>query len=165
VQFESIHPFLDGNGGWAPADTFMLCADGVLKEPMLYLSLYFKTRRQQYYDLLQAVRDRGDWESWVEFFLTGVIETANESVETARRLLKLFEQDRRASVRWEIGRFDAESTRTAQRQPMISIVPASRKLKVTHPTVMKAIANLEKLGIVGEVSGRRRGGCSPIPAT
>jgi Fic family protein len=97
VQFESIHPFLDGNGRLGRLlITFMLCADGVLKEPMLYLSLYFKTRRQQYYDLLR-------------------------------------------------------------RQPLISIVPASRKLKVTHPTVMKAIANLEKLGIVGEVSGRRRG--------
>jgi len=159
VQFESIHPFLDGNGRLGRLlITFMLCADGVLKEPMLYLSLYFKTRRQQYYDLLQAVRDRGDWESWVEFFLTGVIETANESVETARRLLKLFEQDR-ARI-GTLGRSAASMLKVhelLQRQPMISIVPASRKLKVTHPTVMKAIANLEKLGIVGEVSGRRRG--------
>jgi len=159
VQFESIHPFLDGNGRLGRLlITFMLCVDGVLKEPMLYLSLYFKMHRQQYYDLLQAVRDRGDWEAWVEFFLTGVIETANESVETARRLLKLFEEDRtRIST---LGRSAASMLQVhdlLQRQPIISIVPASKKLKVTHPTVMKAIANLEKLGIVREVSGRRRG--------
>lgn len=95
VQFESIHPFLDGNGRLGRLlITFMLCVDGVLKEPMLYLSLYLKMRRQQYHDLLQAVRDRGDSESWVEFFLIGVIETANESVEMARQLLSLFEADR-----------------------------------------------------------------------
>lgn len=159
VQFESIHPFPDGNGRLGRLlITFMLCVDGVLKEPMLYLSLYFKMRRKQYYDLLQAVRDRGDWESWVEFFLTGVIETANESVETARELLKLFEEDRvRIST---LGRSAASMLQVhdlLQRQPIISIVPVSKKLKVTHPTVMKAIANLEKLGIVREVSGRRRG--------
>src|SRR5262249_39924053 len=95
VQFESIHPFLDGNGRLGRLlITFMLCAEGVLRQPMLYLSLYFKTRRQEYYDLLQGVRDRGAWETWIEFFLTGVIETADESVETARQLLTLFEDDR-----------------------------------------------------------------------
>ena len=72
-QFETIHPFLDGNGRLGRLlITFMLCAEGALKQPMLYLSLYFKQRRQQYYDLLQGVRDRGDWETWVDVFLTGV---------------------------------------------------------------------------------------------
>ena len=137
---------------------FMLCVDGVLKEPMLYLSLYFKVHRRQYYDLLQAVRDRGDWEAWVEFFLTGVVETANEAVETARQLLALFEEDR-ARIR-ALGRSAASMLQVhdlLQRQPIVSIVPASRELLVTHPTVMKAIANLQKLDIVREVSGRRRG--------
>lgn len=159
VQFESIHPFLDGNGRLGRLlITFMLCAEGVLKQPMLYLSLYFKARRQQYYDLLQAVRDRGAWETWIEFFLTGVVETASEAVETARQLLTLFDDDR-ARIR-TLGRSAAAMLHVhdlLQRQPIIGIVPASRALKVTHPTVMKAIANLQKLGIVKEVTGKRRG--------
>ena len=159
VQFESIHPFLDGNGRLGRLlITFLLCAEGALKDPMLYLSLYFKQRRKQYYDLLQAVRDRGDWEAWVEFFLSGVIETATEAVDTARQLLTLFEEDR-TRIR-SLGRAAASMLRVhdlLQRQPIISIVPASKQLKVTHPTVMKALANLQELKIVGEVTGRKRG--------
>lgn len=159
VQFETIHPFLDGNGRLGRLlITFMLCAGGALKEPMLYLSLYFKQHRRQYYDLLQTVRDRGDWETWIEFFLTGVTETATEAVETARQLLTLFEEDREL-IR-SIGRPAASMLRVhdlLQRQPIIGILPASRELNVTHPTVMKALANLQKLGIVREVTGRRRG--------
>jgi Fic family protein len=159
VQFESIHPFLDGNGRLGRLlITFLLCAEGALKDPMLYLSLYFKQRRKQYYDLLQAVRDRGDWEAWVEFFLTGVVETANEAVETARQLLTLFEEDR-TRIR-SLGRPAASMLRVhdlLQRQPIISIVPASKQLKVTHPTVMKALANLHELKIVHEITGRQRG--------
>jgi Fic family protein len=159
VQFESIHPFLDGNGRLGRLlITFMLCADGALKDPMLYLSLYFKARRKQYYDLLQAVRDRGDWETWIEFFLTGVIETANEAVETARQLLTLFEEDR-ARIR-ALGRPAASMLRVhdlLQQRPIISIGPASKQLKLTHPTVMKAAANLQELGIVREVTGKQRG--------
>ena len=159
VQFESIHPFLDGNGRLGRLlITFLLCAEGALKDPMLYLSLYFKQRRKQYYDLLQAVRDRGDWEAWIEFFLNGVIETANEAVETARQLLTLFEEDR-ARIR-ALGRPAASMLRVhdlLQRQPIIGIMPASKQLKVTHPTVMKALAHLQELKIVDEVTGRRRG--------
>jgi Fic family protein len=159
VQFESIHPFLDGNGRLGRLlITFLLCAEGALKEPMLYLSLYFKQQRKQYYDLLQAVRDRGDWEAWVEFFLTGVVETATEAVETARQLLTLFEEDR-TQIR-SLGRPAASMLRVhdlLQRQPIVSIVPASKQLKVTHPTVMKALANLQELEIVHEITGRRRG--------
>jgi Fic family protein len=125
---------------------------------MLYLSLFFKTRREEYYDLLQAVRDRGAWEAWIEFFLNGVVETANESVETARQLLALFDEDR-ALIR-TLGRSAASPLNVhdlLQREPIIGIVPASRALKVTHPTVIKAIRNLQKLGIVKEVTGKRRG--------
>src|SRR6202035_4187568 len=138
--------------------TFMLCAEGALKEPMLYLSLYFKQRRQQYYDLLQGVRDRGDWETWIEFFLTGVTETANEAVDTARQLLTLFEEDRER-IR-SLGRPAASMLRVhelLQRRPIIGILPASWELKVTHPTIMKALGHLQKLEIVREVTGRRRG--------
>jgi len=95
---------------------------------------------------------------WVEFFLTGVVETANEAVETARQLLALLEEDR-TKIR-SLGRAAASMLRVhdmLQRQPIISIVPASKQLKVTHPTVMKALSNLQKLGIVREVTGRRRG--------
>jgi Fic family protein len=159
VQFETIHPFLDGNGRLGRLlITLMLCAEGALKAPMLYLSLYFKQRRGQYYDLLQGVRDRGDWETWVEFFLQGVVETANEAVETARQLLELFEEDR-TRIR-AFGRPSASMLRVhdlLQRQPIVGIVPASRALKLTHPTVMKAVANLQKLEIVREITGRRRG--------
>jgi cell filamentation protein, protein adenylyltransferase len=159
VQFESIHPFLDGNGRLGRLlVTFMLCAEGALKQPMLYLSLYFKQRRQQYYDLLQGVRDRGEWETWIEFFLTGVTETANEAVDTARQLLTLFEEDRER-IR-SLGRPAASTLRLhelLQRRPIVGILPASRELKVTHPTVMKALSHLQKLGIVREVTGRRRG--------
>jgi cell filamentation protein, protein adenylyltransferase len=138
--------------------TFMLCADGALKDPMLYLSIYFKTRRKQYYDLLQAVRDRGEWETWTEFFLTGVIETADEAVETARQLLALFEEDR-TRIR-SLGRSAASMLRVhdfLQSQPIIGIVPASKQLKLSHPTVMKALGHLQTLEIVREVTGRRRG--------
>jgi Fic family protein len=159
VQFETIHPFLDGNGRLGRLlITFMLCADGALKDPMLYLSIYFKTRRKQYYDLLQAVRDRGEWETWTEFFLTGVIETADEAVETARQLLALFEGDR-TRIR-SLGRSAASMLRVhdfLQRQPIVGIVPASKQLKLSHPTVMKALARLQTLEIVREITGRRRG--------
>jgi Fic family protein len=159
VQFESIHPFLDGNGRLGRLlITLMLCAEGVLQQPMLYLSLYFKMRRHEYYDLLQAVRDRVVWEGWIEFFLTGVVETANEAVETARELLALFENDR-ARIR-ALGRSVASTLHVhelLQRQSIVGIVPASRLLKVTHPTVMKALANLQELDIVKEVTGKRRG--------
>jgi Fic family protein len=159
VQFETIHPFLDGNGRLGRLlITFMLCADGALKDPMLYLSIYFKTRRKQYYDLLQAVRDRGEWETWIEFFLTGVIETADEAVETARQLLALFEGDR-TRIR-SLGRSAASMLRVhdfLQRQPIVGIVPASKQLKLSHPTVMKALARLQTLEIVREITGRRRG--------
>ncbi len=101
VQFETIHPFLDGNGRLGRLlITFLLCAAGALREPILYLSLYFKTHRQRYYELLQNVRDTGDWETWVHFFLEGVLETATEAIETAKQLLALFATDRKRLPGW-----------------------------------------------------------------
>ena len=95
VQFETIHPFLDGNGRMGRLlITLLLCDAGALSEPLLYLSLYFKTHRDAYYDWLQRVRETGDWEGWLEFFLSGVEETAEGAVSTAKRILGLFEADR-----------------------------------------------------------------------
>ena len=159
VQFETIHPFLDGNGRLGRLlITFLLCAEDVLSEPVLYLSLYFKSRRSEYYDLLQRVREQGDWEAWIEFFLIGVADTANEATETARQLMTLFESDQQKIN--SLGRAAPSTLRVhqlLQRSPIISIVPASKDLGVTHPTVMKAIKHLEKLGIVHEITGKKRG--------
>src|SRR6266702_2058766 len=92
VQFETIHPFLDGNGRLGRLlITLLLCAEDILQEPLLYLSLFFKQHREMYYDLLQQVRTDGDWESWLHFFLTGVYETANQGVQTSRSILELFQ--------------------------------------------------------------------------
>src|SRR6185295_13032119 len=94
VQFETIHPFLDGNGRLGRLlISFLFCAEGALREPLLYLSLYFKQHRQQYYDLLQSVRLTGDWEVWLCFFLAGVEETANQAGQTAKALMKLAAAD------------------------------------------------------------------------
>ncbi|MEM9680736.1 MAG: Fic family protein, partial [Bacteroidota bacterium] len=94
VQFETIHPFLDGNGRLGRLlITFLLCVDNVLQAPLLYLSLYFKTNRQDYYNHLQSVRESGDWESWIRFFLRGVIDTANQATNAARDIIQLFKED------------------------------------------------------------------------
>ena len=113
VQFESIHPFLDGNGRLGRLlITFLLCAQGVLKDPILYLSFFFKSNRQHYYDLLQRVRDQGDWEAWLDFFLTGVKETSDHAAETARQILSNFEKDRRRIE--QLGRPRASALRVHQ---------------------------------------------------
>jgi Fic family protein len=97
VQFETIHPFLDGNGRLGRLlITLILCSEKILNQPMLYLSLYFKAHRQRYYDLLQSVRERGDWESWLEFFLNGISEMSTIAAESAEQILSLFVRDRAA---------------------------------------------------------------------
>ncbi|MFO1037842.1 MAG: Fic family protein [Geminicoccaceae bacterium] len=159
VQFETIHPFLDGNGRLGRLlVTFLLCSDGVLKEPLLYLSLYFKVHRQRYYDLLQAVRQQGAWEEWLDFFLEGVAETADEAADAARRILIQFDVDRRRID--SLGRPAASALRVhnlLQRNPIISIQAAARTLGASAPTVAKSLAHLTSLGIVRESTGRQRG--------
>ena len=158
VQFESIHPFLDGNGRLGRLlITFLLCTTGALRQPILYLSLYFKTHRQQYYDLLQRVRETGDWESWIEFFLTGVWETADQAAATAREILALFETDRRAIE--GVGRQASSMLRvhqSLQRLPLTSIGTAARNVGLSIPTVTAALERMTKLGIVAETTGRQR---------
>jgi Fic family protein len=158
VQFEAIHPFLDGNGRLGRLlITFLLCAAGALHEPILYLSLYFKTHRRRYYELLQNVRNTGDWESWITFFLEGVVETAAQATETARQLIALFETDREKVAR--LGRPAASTSRVhdlLQKRPLLSIPAATKELALSEPTVAKAMQHLVKLDIVREVTGKRR---------
>jgi Fic family protein len=159
VQFETIHPFLDGNGRLGRLlITLLLYAKGVLQEPLLYLSLYFKQHREAYYDLLQRVRTEGDWENWLLFFLTGVYETANQAVQTSRSIVELFQNDQ---VRIEtFGRSLATTLRVyklLQSMSLITIPRASQETTISVPTVTAALARLEELGIVREITSRRRG--------
>jgi Fic family protein len=158
VQFETIHPFLDGNGRLGRLlITLMLCEAGALREPILYLSLYFKARRVDYYRLLQEVRENGAWEAWMEYFLTGVRDTATQAVDTAREIMTLFDQDS-ASIQ-TLGRSAASVFRVhnlMQRRPIVTIQAASKELKLSLPTVGKSLEHLIKLGIVRELTGKQR---------
>lgn len=158
VQFETIHPFLDGNGRLGRLlITFLLCAAGVLREPILYLSLYFKTHRQRYYELLDRVRTAGDWEAWVEFFLTGVRDTSNQAAEAARQILALFEADRRRIE--GLGRPAASVLRVhqfMQANPIISIPATAEKLSISAPTVAKSIEHMRRLEMLREITGKQR---------
>ena len=159
VQFETIHPFLDGNGRLGRLlITFLLCTQGILKEPILYLSLYLKTHRQTYYDLLQRVRERGDWEAWLAFFLEGIAETSRQAADTALELHDLFEADRRRIER--LGRPAASALRVhqrLQRNPLVAIGDAARDLRLSPPTVANAVRHLGNLGILRETTGKQRG--------
>jgi Fic family protein len=156
VQFETIHPFLDGNGRLGRLlITFLFCAEGALRKPLLYLSLYFKQHRQQYYDLLQSVRLTGDWEAWLRFFLTGVEETANQAGQTAKALMKLAAADEKRIQ--DIGKASGSALRVhrlLQTQPILSIASASDELKLSVPTVTASMQHLAKLGIARETTGR-----------
>lgn len=159
VQFESIHPFLDGNGRLGRLlITLLLCAKGALKEPLLYLSLYLKEYRSRYYEHLQRVRAEGLWEEWLEFFLEGVAVTAEEAAETATRILALFSADREKIEK--LGRPASSALRVheyMQRKPIANIAAMARALKLSIPTVTTALNHLVRIGIVEEATGRKRG--------
>jgi Fic family protein len=158
VQFETIHPFLDGNGRLGRLlITLSLCSDGVLREPSLYLSLYFKRNRATYYDLLQRVRTEGAWEAWLDFFLEGVRETGQQAHATARSLVQLFDEDR-ARIE-SLGRTANTGLRLhdhLKRNTYTSVRSAATALGLAYPTVLKRIEDLERLGIVAEVTGKER---------
>jgi Fic family protein len=158
VQFETIHPFLDGNGRLGRLlITFLLCAAGAIREPILYLSLYFKTNRARYYELLDRVRARGDWETWIEFFLTGVRETAQQAADTSREILALIEGDRHKIE--VLGRPASSVLRVhqhLQRKPIITIPATAEQLSLSAPTVTKALQHMVKLGLVRETTGKQR---------
>jgi Fic family protein len=159
VQFESIHPFLDGNGRLGRLlITLYLCSQRALREPLLYLSLFFKQHRADYYRLLQEVRERGIWEAWLEFFLDGVTQTADQAFDSAIRITELFKADR--------GHITAAGDRAGsvlrlhellQTNPYLTAAAAVKRSGLTMPTVNNAFAELQKLGVVTEVTGRKRG--------
>lgn len=159
VQFENIHPFLDGNGRLGRLlITLLLCSEQALREPTLYLSLHFKQHRDEYYERLQRVRTHGEWEEWLRFFLEGVLSTAHQAVETARSVLDLFERDRLAIQ--AVGRAAASVLRVheiLQRHPLLSIQGVAARAGLSVPTSTASLRRLQELGMVNEVTGRRRG--------
>jgi Fic family protein len=159
VQFETIHPFLDGNGRVGRLlVTLYLCVEGAIGQPLLYLSLYLKARRADYYRLLQEVRERGAWEAWLEFFLDGVAETANQAFEAATRIVALFRRDREhVAARGERAGSALRIHEALQRNPFATAGGLAASTGLSVPTVNAALADLAGLGIVDEITGRRRG--------
>ena len=158
VQFETIHPFLDGNGRLGRLlIALLLHQGGLLGEPLLYLSLYLKQHRALYYSLLDRVRAEGEWETWVDFFLEGVEQTALGAVQTARRLVTLFDTDaQRTQV---AGRGAANALRALgglRQRPILSVKQLCQMTAMTFPTAAKGIQHLVKLGIARELTGQRR---------
>jgi Fic family protein len=158
AQFETIHPFLDGNGRVGRLlITLLLHNDGILSEPLLYLSLYFKKHRAVYYELLQRVRIDGDWEAWTQFFAEGVRETANGAAATARGLAALFAADReRVRALRGIAGSALQVHEALKRSPLTSAKHLSATTALSIPTVNTALAALERLGIVRETTGQKR---------
>jgi Fic family protein len=158
VQFETVHPFLDGNGRVGRLlVTLLLCHAGVLHEPLLYLSLYLKQRRADYYALLDRVRRDGDWEAWLAFFLEGVRVTAQGAVETAQRLAAMFRDDR--------GTIDTKGRRAGsalrvhdalKARPIVSLSAICERTGLSFPAASSAIDLLAELGMARELTGKRR---------
>ena len=158
VQFETIHPFLDGNGRLGRMlITLILCNEGILIKPLLYLSLYFKANRHEYYNHLQAVRNTGDWEAWVEFFLTGVAETADLAHQTATKIVELFLNDNE-----HIKKSNSSGAAIVtihdflQRNPITNTANIKKQTGLSQPTVMRNLKSLENLGMVRETTGKER---------
>ena len=160
VQFETIHPFLDGNGRLGRLlVTLLLYNAGVLHEPLLYLSLYFKQHRADYYELLNDVRRTGDWEAWLTFFIDGVRTTADGAVSTSHRLLELFANDRTV-IEQHGGRRAGSALRVhdaLKAQPILSLPSACARTGLAFRTTATAMELLVDLGIARETTGKRRG--------
>lgn len=158
VQFETIHPFLDGNGRVGRLlITFLLCQAGVLREPLLYLSLYLKQNRSTYYELLNRVRRNGDWEAWLDFFLEGVRQVAEGAVATAEGLSRMF-QEHQLRIQ-EMGRRAGSAIRVHEAlkaRPILSLTTISRTTGLSFPAVSSAMDLLVELGIARELTGKRR---------
>jgi Fic family protein len=158
AQFETIHPFLDGNGRTGRLlITLLLCHEGVLSQPLLYLSLFLKRHRSAYYELLQRIRTHGTWEEWLDFFLQGVEETANQAADNAARLLKVFQEDR--ARLHALGRKGASALKlhdVIQKQPVITVSRLVTKFGFSAPTANAALVVLVEQGIVREITGYRR---------
>jgi Fic family protein len=158
VQFETIHPFLDGNGRIGRLlIALMLHLSGVLSQPLLYLSLYFKQRRAEYYRLIDLVRSDGDWEAWLDFFLDGVAQTATTAVQTAQRLVKLFKDD--AFRIQELGRITATALRIFDAlcaRPILTLKEVCKRTGISFPAAAKGMDAIIKLGLARELTGKQR---------
>jgi Fic family protein len=159
VQFETIHPFLDGNGRVGRLlITLLLCATSVLHEPLLYLSLYFKQHRSEYYRLLDMVRSDGDWEAWLDFYLHGIAETAEGAVATARQLNGLFDADR-ARIQKEAGRRAGSLLRVHEalkQRPLCTLAEAVKRSGLSFPATASAMEELVQAKIARELTGKKR---------
>jgi Fic family protein len=159
VQFETIHPFLDGNGRIGRLlIVLQLVADGVLREPLLYPSLFFKTHRALYYELLNDVRVNGDWERWLDFFAEAITASAAQAVRTAQALLALVSSDRERLA--TLGRAAASASalhQALQRQPVATAASLCAATGLTAATVNKALSHLQRIGVVEEITARQRG--------
>ena len=158
VQFETIHPFLDGNGRLGRLlITLMLCDSGILKAPLLYLSLFFKVHRQEYYRLLNEVRSTGDWEAWLSYFMEAVTLTSRQAVSTARQIIRQISHDRQTIK--QTGR-SAETTMAVFDCFTRKLITDSKHIiaetGLSPATVNSALSKLQKLGIVTEITGKKR---------
>jgi len=158
VQFETIHPFLDGNGRVGRLlIALILCSSGVLREPLLYPSLYFKTHRDEYYDRLDRVRSEGDWEGWMAFYAQALRDTANDAVTTARELGVLVARDRAAvSAKGRVGPQLQVVHSLFSEYPMQTVKNISAKTGLVPNTVSRTLEALQHLGIVSEITGKKR---------
>jgi Fic family protein len=158
VQFETVHPFLDGNGRIGRLlITLLLCHEGILRHPLLYISLYFKQNRSKYFDLLMKVRQTGDWESWVRFFVIGIKTMSEGAVTTARSLNDIGDKDRAKIC--EFGKRAGSALRVhraLQERPLAKNSYLVQKTKLSLPAVMRAIEALQEAGIISEVTGQKR---------
>jgi len=159
AQFETIHPFLDGNGRLGRLlITFLICQQEVLNRPLLYLSHFFKKYKSEYNSRLQAIRDKGDWENWLKFFLRGVYEVAQEATNKARQIVRLREEHR-ASISTEMGRGAVNGLvvlETLYSNPIISVETVSAITGLSYPNANRLVKDLCKIKILNEFTGRKR---------
>ena len=158
AQFETIHPFLDGNGRVGRLlITLILIHEKALEKPLLYLSLYFKKYRDEYYERLNAIRRDGDWEGWLKFYLQGVYEISVQAVEATRHILDLQEKYRASII--QLGKAASSALQLFDlifKSPLVTVNSVSNKLSLSPPAARKAITNLEKMGVLKEISGKQR---------
>lgn len=157
-QFETIHPFLDGNGRLGRLlVTLLLCQKKVMHRPLLYLSAYFKQHRSEYYDHLQAVRDTGDWEGWLKFFLRGVWLVSDEAFKTVREIISMREQHRELILRKM--RSSANGLLLLEHlftNPLINVVGVAKLVYVSYPAANNLVADFVRHGLLEEMTGRQR---------
>ena len=158
AQFETIHPFIDGNGRMGRLFiTFYLCRKGILARPLLYLSIYLKAHREEYYSLLQEIRFEGDWESWLKFFLRGIIEVSNEALANAREIITLKEKLLDMLVHNNVGGLSAVRLLDLLfSKPVVTVPDISSALGISHQPAYDLVNQFEKLGILKEITGKKR---------